>query len=144
MEAGGYLAARLGDASPAALVFVRRKQAEYLGYEVYGGTRTSGDPDTLPGGVLVPARDSVMETNGNLDLGAVREAMVAPDARWLALGPAGDQVLVRGEGSHLQFLAGLVPETHYEPEVDIIGWMSDAAVEVMAAEVGAAIEASQG
>lgn len=101
--AGGYLPAEPDDPSPAALVFVRRRQASYLGYEIYGGDRRAGDPETLPGGVLVPTRDSAMTADGNLDLDEVSAEMAEAETRWLALGPPGNQVLVSGNGSRLVF-----------------------------------------
>lgn len=138
LDAGGYLEADAGDPSPAALVYVRRRQASYLGYEVYGGTRTAGDPETLPGGVLVPARDFIMTADGNLDLDEVSAELAAGDARWLALGPPGDQVLLRGSGSQTVFLAALTPETHYDPELDLEGWLVREGTAAVAEEVGAA------
>ena len=59
---------------------MRRRQASYLGYEIYGGDRRAGDPETRPGGVLVPTRDSAMTADGNLDLDAVSSEMAAADS----------------------------------------------------------------
>ena len=85
LNAGGYFEAEPDDPSPAALVFVRRRRASYLGYEIYGD-RCAGDPETLPGGVLVPTRDSAMTADGNLDLDAVSAEMAAADTRGSRLG----------------------------------------------------------
>lgn len=143
-SAAGYLEADPYDEAPAALVFLKRRQAGYLGYEVFGGDRAPGDPGTLPGGVIVPMRDTTLDGEGNPDWEQVEADLADPRARWVALGPPGDEVLVRDEGGHTVFLLGTKPETHYDPTVDFFGWVTREAVAVMQAEVGAAIEAAGG
>ena len=143
-HAGGYLEARPYDESPAALVFLRRRQAGYLGYEVFGGDKVGGDPGTLPGGVIVPMRDTVLDSAGNPDWAQVDADLADPRARWVQLGPPGDEVLVRDEGGQTLFLLGSKPETHYDPEVDFYGYVEREATRLMADAVGAAVEASQG
>ena len=143
-HAAGYLEAAPYDDRPAAVVFLKRRQAGYLGYELFGGDRTAGDPNTLPSGVIVPMRDTMLDSEGNPDWEQVEADLADPRARWVALGPPGDEVLVRDEGGHTVFLLGTKPKTHYDPEVDFFGWVTREAVAVMQSEVGAAIEAAGG
>ena len=106
-QAGGYLEAEPDDPAPAALAFVRKRQASYLGYEIYGGDRRAGDPETLPGGVLVPTRDSATTTDGNLDLDAVSSEMAAADTPW----PAGRPSSRARQRLATGVLVSLMPET---------------------------------
>lgn len=60
--------------APAALVYVLPLQARYLGLQVFGGDRVTGDYGTVSRGVLLPGRDAVLDAYGSLprDAGEVR------------------------------------------------------------------------
>jgi hypothetical protein len=115
-SAPAMLPARLGGKrDPAALVFLRDDQAEYLDLIVNTGTRRAGARATTKLGPLLPGRDAPRDAFGNLPRGYVARVLREPNVAWVTLKPGAPPALVRrGRDGRTEVLAVIVRETHYK------------------------------
>lgn len=106
-----------------ATVRIKPKQAQWLQYQILGGTRGAGDYGTTDEGPLVPGPDAELDAYGNLPTGFV-ESEEAQGATWVTLKAGEPPALVRTVGGRTEILALIVHELHYDaghlPFYDIV------------------------
>lgn len=68
---------------PAALVRINPEQAEYLRYQISGGSRGPGDFATTSSGPLVPGPDAQLDAYGNQPPNYVYEQLGDPNLAWV-------------------------------------------------------------
>lgn len=98
---------------PAALVFLRDDQADYLDLVINTGVRRAGARATTRLGPLVPGKDAPRDAHGNLPRGYVAAALREPEVAWVTLKPGEPPALVRRGPRGMEVLALIVRETHY-------------------------------
>lgn len=99
--------------APAALVYVLPLQARYLGLQVFGGDRVTGDYGTVSRGVLLPGRDAVLDAYGNLPRDTVEETLSA-GGRWIPEREGRPEALVLPGRDKLRIIAEVRPRVTYE------------------------------
>ncbi|KQP62148.1 hypothetical protein [Methylobacterium sp. Leaf112] len=122
-----------------ALVRIQRDQAEYLQYQVYGGDRGPGDVATTSEGPIVPGADATLDAYGNMPDGYISQAMMDPDVAWVTLKEGEPPALIRDRGGHMEILALIVHEIHYEARFPFLDIVTQAAAAALLGAFGAAV-----
>ncbi|MEE8629675.1 MULTISPECIES: hypothetical protein [Methylobacterium] len=125
-----------------ALVSVMPIQAQYMQYQILGGTRGPGDYATTAEGPLVPGPDARLDAYGNLPRDFVDDE-VANGAVWVHLKLDEPPALVRhNPGGHTEILALIVHELHYDrPPFPFYDIVANAAIAAFPAAFEAALAA---